>query len=175
MEEQKISFDTAKLAKEKGFNIFDENELGYASNQKVYDPDGTLCTLSFETNPHQNKKWFELCKCNSSDRKDPKNKRIFDIKSSFEPEGIDTYLVQTQTLLQKWLRDTHKIFVNVHFISSVSKGIDYTFVVRGEFNEELNCFGKNVHGEWEKYNSWEETLEAGLVEGLKFIKNCQVA
>lgn len=160
MEDQIISFDTAKLAKEKGFNLYNENELGYVSNQKVYDPDGTLCILSYDSHPYYNKQQFTLRKCNCSDRNDPKALRVFDIKSVSKPEGIDLYFVCTQTLLQKWLRELHNIDVfafTVRFVGYEDIGY-YTYTIKS-INPSKNY----------RFDNYEDALEVGLFEALKLI------
>jgi len=160
-----IKFPTSVIAKEKGFKLFNDNELGYANNQLVYDPDGTLCRLSYECNPLNNKQWFELRKCNSNDRNDPKNRRKFPIKSRSEAEGIETYLVPTQTALHKWVREVHHIDVDVSTCRVIrSEKIDgYTCSIYTPREEKFHWDLGGIH---EKY---EDALEIGLLEALKLI------
>ncbi len=154
-----IKFPTSVLAKQKGFNLFSDNPLGYADYQQVYDPDGTLCWLSLDADPNRDKIWFLLSKCNSSDRNDPKNFRKFSIKNRFEPEGIDTYLVPTQTTLQTWLRKVHKynIFCTLNY--------DDNWIYQiCEFSH-----GNKTTMSFDSFSTYEEALEAGLLKVLTLI------
>lgn len=70
------------------------------------------------------------------------------------------YIMPTQSLLQKWLRDVHNIAVLVDL------ECDGTW-----FYQILSTKGKCnsiTHGE-EGFNTYEVALEAGLFEGLKLI------
>jgi len=121
MEEQLISFKTAKLAKEKGFNIKD-NYL-----YRWYNEKGTI---------HQ---WMYL-KTN---------------------EQIE-FVAPTQSLLQKWL-------IKVHTIDVVA------LPVRFQGYLEIGYWTYSVSGiqpvKNYRYETLEEALEVGLLEGLKLIKN----
>ena len=73
------------------------------------------------------------------------------------------YSAPTQSLLQKWVREEHKIFVCC--------GISST-----NYREKLLSFDTNVythdlgHSQTFKENSsYEQALEAGLIEALKLI------
>ena len=140
MEDQLISFETAKLAKEKGcdipcINVYKGVEL-YRHKAKRYDN-------SF------NKVWKEEAIKNSvmSNAKTPR------------------YTATTQSLLQKWLREVHKIdiCINPHYTTS----------------GDVAGFLVDVYGRLEKYSkcrysgegtSFEDALEKGLQESLKLIK-----
>ena len=74
------------------------------------------------------------------------------------------FAAPTQSILQKWLRDEHKVFVQIE--------VDQTY-------EPKFCFGLWWYcgdGEWEGgtdrsdlYYTYEEALEAGLQEALKLV------
>ncbi len=67
----------------------------------------------------------------------------------------------TQSLLQKWLRDTHKLHITIFSSSQES----WMFrITRPHQKLEEGLYG-------EDYNSFEEALEEGLQEGLKLIKS----
>jgi len=118
MKEELISFETAKLAKEKGFN-----KGGYAYYVK-------------------NK--FE---------------RSLTIKHMNESPAL-TYQAPTQTLLQKWLRETHHIHIAIHLV--YTKPINYyAEVLKGGIN------GQEYH--LRSYNTYEKALESGIKKGLKWI------
>jgi len=107
MEEQLVSFETAKLAKEKGFNV--------------------KCRKKYTT-------------------------RLF-------PFLNPKYGAPTQSLLQKWLRDEHDIWVLVDFAYDTSELA--ACVQKG--NRQLLVDGFTM------VESYEEALEKGLQEALKLI------
>jgi len=107
MKDELITFDTAKLAKEKGFKFYTDSYYSSITGQ--------IHTSS---------------------------------TSSFNLEHMLSR--PTQSLLQKWLREIHKIFIN---INSNENGHILTV---GQFKEE--------------YNIYEKALEEGLQEALKLIK-----
>ncbi len=131
MKEQLITFETAKLAKEKGF---DELTL----NLYVVDPD--VRTVKANNNGRTNSNYIE--------RKDYK-----------------VYSRPTQSLLQKWLRDKHFIYVSV-----IPSYIGNDFKKRLYFELSFNKYIRQVLGSGYK-ETYEEALEEGLIEALKLIKN----
>jgi len=137
MTEKLIEFETAKLAKEVGFNWFTRNYFGQINAEP------------FET--HEN----SLDDYNSS---------------RWDEKGGEWISLPTQSLLQKWLRDTHNIHITVDSYHCIGRtkpfglSIDYL----------------HESGKWDDYvdyrddtdfETYEEALEKGLVEGLKLIKN----
>jgi hypothetical protein len=118
MEEQLISYDTAKLAKEKGL---ERSGIAY------YSPNGIL--------------W-------QNGRKHP-----------------NQYQAITQSLLQKYLREKHKLRV---FVDQSIQGIFRWGIYKWNYDNNI--------GKWQRiaqplsYNTYEEALEVGLKEGLKLIK-----
>lgn len=120
MEEQLISFETAKLAKEKGFN--EECYLTYGKILKEY------CIFKSdysETNSEVNKY---------------------------------TYSAPTQSLLQKWLREKHKIHIELQCDSNYYK---YFILIYYKTNCVFNLDDSLIY---------EEALEIGLQEALKLIE-----
>jgi len=132
MKDQLISFETAKLAKEKEFNepcwFYDERN---ANREFIHN------------------------------LKDVQNYNLYG----------GQYSAPTQSLLQKWLREEHKLEVNAY---STTVG-SYTFKIF-YFTEVINIKhlnGRNVEDKYSKsewFESYEEALEAGLQEALKLIK-----
>lgn len=117
MEEQLISFKTAKLAKEKGL-IEDCN-----FNTLFYNTDGELT-------------------------------------------GDDTndYPAITQSLLQRQLREVHKLMITFGTYRNKFKAFIY-YLDRDYYkNEDSPEFDSEL------YNTYEEALEIGLFEALKLIK-----
>jgi hypothetical protein len=152
MQEQLITFETAKLAKEKGFK-FDVDLDDYVVNgglmffgKNYKDPNYILPLnlLFWETSPNT-QQWID----------------------------IDVHC-PTQSLLQKWLREVHNIDVEPYLIVMTKNNDivveqdfdmkDYTYFLK---HKGISQFAGNsgVKG------SYEESLEVGLQEGLKLIKD----
>lgn len=131
MKEQLINFQTAKLAKEKGFNIktkswYDEN---FSTIEQSY---------IFFTNETVGLRVGE--KCNQE-------------KINYAP---------TQYLLQKWLREKHKIHVYI---------IPFSCSKPQEFEYAVFTLNKS-YGEIKQIDSflkYEEALEIGLQKALELI------
>jgi hypothetical protein len=130
MEEQLISFNTAKLVKEKGF---DNTSL---PQYIQYDTD--------DWRLKDNQEYNEL------------NNTI----------GIGNKIrisAPTQSLLQRWLREIHKIYIDVE---SVLVGLyDIEFICSNYQVLEYSRLRLN------QCKTYEEALEKGLQEALKLIKN----
>lgn len=143
MEEQLISFETAKLAKEKGFNWKVKN---YCTDSKpeinrVKDTDGKL------DKPRYNIPFVDF---NQFDK---------------------IYSKPTQSLLQKWLREIHKIDVLVshQFQQEDNTSVLYDICITTGIN---NTDSENYcnYGYDKLFNTYEEALGFGLQEALKLIK-----
>lgn len=121
MNEELISFETAKLAKEKGFYI--KSPWMYCISRKII---------------------FQTSQIKKKDR----------ISSP------------TQSLLQKWLRETH----NLHIEITIDLHDDLeTMCFRG-FNIIKMINYKNIHFSNNKvFKTYEKVLEKGLFEALKLI------
>ena len=115
MEEQLISFETAKLAKEKGFKYF----------QRI------ITVLDEEDKRFEN-----------------------------DEHGI------TQSLLQKWIRETHKIYVNA-LPSYTDNSDNKKHYFELFYGKTLRLFGDK----YSYFPTYEEALEVGLFEALNLIKN----
>jgi len=94
MKDQLISFETAKLAKEKGYTNGSNMSYEFALNEQVHEEDGTSGPFGWE--------------------KGECNLQAFYMRNN--TKGIDSsndswYLCEapTQSLLQKWLRDEHGV------------------------------------------------------------------
>jgi hypothetical protein len=83
------------------------------------------------------------------------------IKGKYPNGRIDNlYAAPTQSLLQRWLREKHKYYIQVMYNK------------RGNFSVMLvdssdNVLSDTLYGE--TYSTYEEALEKGLVETLKLI------
>jgi len=92
-------------------------------------------------------------------------------------KGRDWYSAPTQSLLQKWLREMHKIDVTITWameyyvdIYDLRNGARGCHVFKGAF--QLNKGDKVNYKERTigDFNVWEDALEVGLQEALKLIK-----
>lgn len=120
MKDELIEFETAKLAKEKGFN-------NAVKGMPRYEPDGTISASGF---------WdYNLA-------------------------------APTQSLLQRWLREVHGIDVDV-WCNASGWGVDLNKTngtcIKGHVLD-------NVETDSGMFETYEEALEAGLLEALKLIK-----
>ncbi len=76
----------------------------------------------------------------------------------------------TQSLLQKWLRDTYDIYVESYHDYDPKDG-KYQFYTNWGF-QDPNTIEKKQSGWFDEYNNWkkyEDALEFGLQEGIKLI------
>lgn len=73
---------------------------------------------------------------------------------------INCYSAPTQSLLQRWLREVHNIHITVTSISQESW--------QYHIQKPKDKLGDNYN---EDYENYEESLEDGLSEALKLIKN----
>ena len=71
-------------------------------------------------------------------------------------EDESEYAVCTQSLLQRWLREVHNMFLTVEY--SLDKDDWFYYLYKQQFN-------KYIH-----FKTYEEALEAGLYEALLLIK-----
>lgn len=142
MKEQLISFETAKLAKEKGFDV---------DTIEYYTPKG----YQTESEGYRTER-LERTNWNNG-------------KGSYPTLSKDVECsAPTQSLLQKWLRESHKIYVEPRFNSEdfAQEGLKakvqwYCWVFK-----PMNYESENETS----YNTYEEALEKGLIQGLKLIK-----
>jgi hypothetical protein len=168
MQEELITFETAKLAKEKEFNIlinsyyfedteFKENSLtgtsGYYGEEYEFN-------LS-EFNENWNDKWLTK---KSGDRC---------FGCSKERGYLETFSAPTQSLLQKWLREVHQLYVEVQVDQTTYPKFHFE-VTRFEGNpkdlsEREWGWESKYHAEY-LYRTYEEALETGLQVALKLIE-----
>ncbi len=127
MKEQLIEFETAKLAKEKGFDW--ECQNFYRDNGNLHGKRGKSSGI----NPPFN-------------------------------QGINRQTAPTQSLLQKWLRDEHRIFIELGLVDSLN---DYWVRVDVSTLSSLETIWRNDPNN--HLETYEQALEAGLIEGLKLI------
>ena len=144
MREELIKFDTAKLAKEKGFNEL-INSYYKETDSKVF--------FHKRRNTHHKKELYAL-----------RNNDMLPTKN-----GKDRYSVPTQSLLQKWLREKHNIQIEINM---GVKYIEDSLINLYSYStfERSPQLKINWKFSSKKYETYEEALEIGLQEGLKLIK-----
>lgn len=141
MQEKIISFETAKLAKEKGF-LDKENQTSHY-NLSTGKIEKVVVIAPIMNRSEESIKFLfsDLC-----------------VKAP------------TQALLQKWIREVHNIEVIVFpkFRGDESKW--YAYECLDMTKNDLESLKGLCRGIFELYPNHEDTLEAGLIEALKLIK-----
>lgn len=152
MENTRITFETAKLAKEKGFDIKGQNVFDLKNNNKIINFKD-LAIQEFiddvETDGYLDKAFNYLKE---------------DINRTDDNSDKDYYLLApTQSLLAKWLREKYNLYTESQMY--IEEGLyKFKYVIKSDFEYDLIILK-------EKYNfsTYEEALEAGLQEALKLI------
>ncbi len=127
MKDQLISFETAKLAKEKGFSLWCHHRYSYRENKL-----GNL-----EMSPF--------------------------VKGMVKPDPNQIF-APTQSLLQKWIREIHKLDIEIECYWKDEKEVDTLYVPWVKCNATED-------EEAEFFNIYEEALESALKEALNLIQN----
>ena len=126
IEEQYVSFETAKLAKEKGFN----------EPCRHYYLDGAK-----EVNNE--------------------NIMIHDLPYPYNSTDKNYFAAPTQALLARWLREKHKLFIEVT--------VDSIRLIREGDSKIVNLKNADYTNNKEEFRSYEEAMEAGLQDALKLL------
>lgn len=79
----------------------------------------------------------------------------------------DTIACPTQALAARWLREKHRIVVDVTFIPPSVDGNQWQYFI-GEMDDMV--WKGDFESSDRKYSTYEEALEAGLKEAIKLIK-----
>lgn len=139
MSDTLISFETAKLAKEKGFNIpCEQRYLNNILERKLDSP----------SDADDEYTWYQ---------------------HKLEVQNFRTGInAPTQSLLQKWLREVHNIFV------VIKPDINIYNIETAQYWESISYINeKGKKGNYIKIvecETYEEALEQGLLYGLKLIE-----
>ena len=174
MEEELISFETAKLAKEKGFDIlthsyyFEDGEFREHSltGTNGYYDDEYQFNLS-EFNENWNDKWLTT----------KTGDRCFGCNT--DKGYFETFSAPTQTILQKWLREVYNCFIDIlPHRDGDSKNKQWKNKEDVFWTVEVDYYGKNFeikltnNADFTQHfnKSYEEALEIALFEALKLIK-----
>lgn len=129
--EELVSYKTAILAKEVGFNWKVRTYYGHVCNPHIaYDKEDYSIPVDFNSDN------------NSANYK-------------------DLISAPTQSLLNKWLRDVHKYYIDI-FIHS-----DSSYCVRNIFEISI---GGDISIIYKNHKTYEEALEYGLYYALNLIK-----
>lgn len=156
MEEELISFETAKLAKEKGFNI---------AVSKYFLSDGSL-KVNFEDSDGNEREYY----FDADSFRENRNKKDWVIsEDGYECFGCKydgkkyfySYSAPTQSLLQRWLREVHNIHISMlHFWDFENDTESYKANISQINNEVLHT---------DFHDSYELALEEGLKKALNLI------
>lgn len=150
MKEQFITFETAKLAKEKGFDI--PTIQFYTSGKKAYLSEAE----DYMTERYAESNW------NNGRGSYPT-----------EPEKVSCS-APTQSLLQKWLREQYSIYVTVLPYRDSEAEIElcfyYSLIQGSEELDDILCNEDHLGASSENFDSYEKALEKGLQEALKLIE-----
>lgn len=153
-EEQLISFETAKLAREKGFNI--ETFTAYIGNtffKSEPEPNGYDGWELAESNNWNRKNWV-FTKSGSS---------CFGCKLD-NVKYFEACSAPTQSLLQKWLREVHNIHISIN-ITNIGRYYAQVFKFQPENRSNMLFF--ESQNSFDKVDTHEKALEQGLQEALK--------
>lgn len=138
MKEVLISLETAKLLKEKGFNVpcrYCHCKEMQGDSWKIKDyieeKRGTIYESESDTEINWNSNLYTL---------------------------VTFYSAPTKSLAQKWLRDVHKLIINV-----IAKDDNIWTYTTGSMEGFIN-----IDGDYEDYPTYEEALETALQETLKY-------
>ena len=151
MKEQLISFETAKLAKEKGYSNGSGTLYIQYHESYVYDEDPNH-PESYKKNEIRMEEYYTI-----------NNSKPYDISNEYYTQ----YEAPTQSLLQKWLREEHKIYIEI--CHSYRDLTHYTYHVYTNWEEYSSKMMKAFNNELKHFLTYEEALEAGLQKALSCI------
>jgi hypothetical protein len=135
-----IDFKTAQYAKQKGFD-----ELCF----HYYDEYGKLQKPFFPNDCHSD---YQISLTNLSENYNTNYSYVFS--------------APTQSSLQKWLREKHKILVEVVY-DVTAKQFNFTICYMEQFNFTI-CYMDGRRFEYNGSTDFEAALETGLVETLMY-------
>ena len=146
MKEEIISYKTAKLAKERGFNGF--------------------CMFYYEKSTKSLKPIF-----NGQYHIDEQDSDNLHFGFDMNAQSNSYYSAPTQSLLQKWLREKHLIFVKINSTIQLNWYWEYIKYSDKPHHSQHPAKIGEQYVDHKKYNSYEKALEKGLQETLKLIKD----
>lgn len=140
--DKKVSYEVAKLAKEKGFD--EACSHYYILDFSSFKADGILYKTSLP----------ECCNNNSNIFQFVKRKKQLHLANA-----------PTQSVLQYWLRTVHKIDIDVCKLQDGYKA--YSFV---DWDDRIEQTSKFILDRSSISETYEDALEVALKEGLQLIK-----
>jgi hypothetical protein len=154
MKDIRVTFKTAKLAKEKGFSVGTHGCLVHYKTSQTHPEDGNSGPFGWEKGEITSDSSFII-----NGRED---------LGDYSNENYDCYELPTQSLLQKWLREVHNkhIFIGSRTLDSgktiyIPQGRTIPDTIKNGFVVDFI-----VYKTFEKY---EDALEYALQEALKLI------
>lgn len=156
MKEVLITFPTAKLAKEKGFQI--ETQKAYINNQLFTNFEKSCGEREFYFDANDfyrnwNEKGWFFDKIDGSG--------CFGCKQ--DNRWLEAYSAPTQSLLQKWLREVHDININIETLQKGNSIVYSSYLVYIIETLHVKLFEKS-------FDTYEQALEQELINALKLIK-----
>ena len=145
MEDIRITFETAKLAKEKGFK--EKVIYYYHLHDNLRNPilinEIDILLKNYKTPYEVRRDWNTI---------------------STEFGYVENFSAPTQSLLAKWLREEHNIYVSPRESYAFDGTLDFVCTVNGVFVNH-NFKDKPIN----RFENFEEAYEIGLQEALKLI------
>ena len=149
MEDTRITFETAKLAKERGFDINGQDVFDLKNNNKIINfKDLAVQEFIKDVETGYRDKALNYLKENINRTDDNSDEEYY-------------LLAPTQSLLAKWLREKYDTDVIINTYRNQNQKYYKYFISEKS---------KNLIKSGEYYDTYEEALEAGLQEALKLIK-----
>lgn len=151
--EVRISINTAKLAKEAGFEVGTEGMFTEYITERVNDQDGTSGPFGWKKGELTFDSGYFV---NNSDH-------------DYSNDGYISYALPTQAELHRWLREEHKINVESNYRPNITS---YTCLFvpmtdkiskKEKYGVRSKYYGKTSH------DLYEDALEEGLESALKLI------
>jgi hypothetical protein len=159
MKETLITFETAKLVKEKGFDI------GVNQSYIIYKE-----SYNYDDDPNHRES-YKIDDIQINSHYHVNNYKGIDLSNEF----YEAYSAPTQSLLQRWLREVHNIFVEVN--TDCTSAPKFSFDIKQFVGNPKDLSDKEwdwvfpIQNEnWGLDRTYEISLEAGLQEGLKLVK-----
>lgn len=155
--DQIISWETAKLAKEKGFNI---PVSRYYRDEKLI--------VNFEDSGCNEESYYFDADSLNENWNDGRvvNKDNNSCWGCTKPSYMNVYSASTQALLQRWLREVHNLHIQICIGTTIDKPTKcWVYYIQ---NDKGRTIQWNTNSD-EVFNSYEEALEQGLINALNLI------
>lgn len=149
----RVQSDTAKLAKEKGFPVEEVYARVFKNSGNIIEPYQTFRTKDDCDNAYK-ANYYLNC---------PKDT----CQIGYPTESKLIYYNLTQSELQTWLRDVHKIQIEIEaaWNQEMTEIIGYYCFKYKTWSEKVEIVFKDM----EHFDTYEQALEVALLESLKSI------